>query len=182
MLLRDADEGRARDLAGRIGGEAVDADGLPDAAARARTVVLMLPDSSAVEAVLSGGTGLLALLAPGSMVLDMSSSRPASTVTLAAAARERGVALVDAPVSGGVARAREGALAVMVGGSDQAFQRVRPLLEVLGEQITHVGDVGAGHAMKALNNLLSAIGLAAASEVLAVGSNFGLSPQVCSTC
>lgn len=179
LLLRDVDEERARDLADRIGARAVGAAQVAEEAAAVRTVVLMLPDSAAVEAVLLGEGGLLALLTAGSTVVDMSSSRPASTVALAAAAGERGIAYVDAPVSGGVARAKDGSLAIMVGGSPDALAAVRPLLEVMGGDVTHVGEQpGAGHAMKALNNLLSAVGMAAASEVLSVGANFGLEPQV----
>jgi len=178
LLLSDVDESRAHALAAETGARALDAGQVAEAAGSVRTVVLMLPDSPAVEAVLLGDRGLLALLPAGSTVLDMSSSRPASTVALAAAAGERGIAFVDAPVSGGVARATDGSLAIMVGGTPTGFAAVRPLLEALGGDLTHVGAAGAGHAMKALNNLLSAVGLAAASEVLAVGANFGLSPQV----
>ncbi|MEX2291109.1 MAG: NAD(P)-dependent oxidoreductase [Mycobacteriales bacterium] len=172
LLLRDVDEARARALADQLGATAVGAD------ATAPVVVLMLPDSAAVEGVLLGEQGLLTRLAAGAVVVDMSSSRPSSTVALAARAGEAGIDYVDAPVSGGVARARDASLAVMVGATDAAYARVQPLLAAMGGDVTHVGGPGAGHAMKALNNLLSAIGLAAASEVLAVGANFGLEPQV----
>ena len=173
----DLDEQRTAALAAETGATAVEAAGLAGAASTADVVLLMLPDSRAVESVLLGPEGLLRALRPGATVLDMGSSRPASTQALAATADDLGVRLVDAPVSGGVAKAVTGELAVMAGGRAEDVDRLRPLLAALGT-VTHVGPSGAGHAMKALNNLLSAIGLAAASEVLAVGASFGLEPSV----
>lgn len=175
LLLRDADDARAAALATDLGGSGVPDAELASAAAQAGAVVLMLPDSTVVEAVLDD---LLALLPEGALVVDMSSSRPSSTVALAVRAAAAGIAYVDAPVSGGVAKARDASLAIMVGADEAAYVRALPLLEVMGGTVTRVGGPGAGHAMKALNNLLSAIGLAAASEVLAVGARFGLEPQV----
>lgn len=177
LLLRDADDARAAALANELGAAAVaDAD-LPSEAGRVEAVVLMLPDSAVVEAVLLGEQGLLGLLPSGALVVDMSSSRPSSTVALAARAAALGIDYVDAPVSGGVAKARDASLAVMAGGDEAAYARALPLLEAMGGTVTRVGAPGAGHAMKALNNLLSAIGLVGASEVLAVGARFGLEPQ-----
>jgi 3-hydroxyisobutyrate dehydrogenase len=121
---------------------------------------------------------LLTTLPAGALLVDMGSSRPASTVALAEKAQARGIDFVDAPVSGGVPRATSGELSIMVGGAESAVERALPLLNHLGTTVTRVGPVGAGHAMKALNNLLSAIGLVGASEVLAIGSKFGLAPDV----
>jgi len=176
VLLHDVDGDRARALAGRTGARAVDT--LAASAPTVAVAVLMLPDSTAVETVLLGERGLLATLGPGAVVVDMGSSRPGSSVQLAATAAGRGIGWLDAPVSGGVTRAGDGSLAVMVGGEQAVLDRVRPVLAVLGSDVTLVGSAGSGHAMKALNNLLSAIGLVAASEVVSVGSNFGLDPQV----
>ena len=175
LILCDVRAEHARVLATERGCGHTALDDLAGAAATASAVVLMLPDSAAVESVFDA---LLGHLRPGTLVVDMSSSSPTSSVGLAARAAERGVAFVDAPVSGGVPRAETGELAIMVGGSADAVERARPLLAALGSGITHVGAVGAGHAMKALNNLLSAIGLVAASEVLAIGVKQGLDPQV----
>jgi 3-hydroxyisobutyrate dehydrogenase len=177
VRLCDADDDRAGALARDLGVASLPHAELTGAAEDVATVVLMLPDTPAVEGVLEGA-GLLAALAPGTTVVDMGSSTPGSTVRLAAAAAARGIPFVDAPVSGGVARAVTGELAIMVGAEPEAFAAARPMLEHLGAAVSHVGAPGAGHAMKALNNLLSAVGLAAASEVLAVGRNFGLDPQV----
>jgi 3-hydroxyisobutyrate dehydrogenase len=178
LLLCDARDDAALALAQSTGGLAVPREDLASVADRVAVVVLMLPSSTAVENVLSGEAGLLARLTPGSLVIDMGSSRPASTVELAEEAERRGIDFVDAPVSGGVPRATTGELSIMVGGSEPALERAMPLLARLGTTVTRVGPVGAGHAMKALNNLLSAIGLVGASEVLAIGSKFGLAPDV----
>jgi 3-hydroxyisobutyrate dehydrogenase len=144
------------------------------------TVILMLPDSRVVESVLLGGSGggPLGRLPEGSLVIDMGSSEPASTRRLAELASRRGVGYVDAPVSGGVSRAGTGELAVMVGGADDDVARARPHLEPLGTSIVHVGPSGAGHAAKALNNLLSATNLAAAAEVLCIAQREGIDPDV----
>jgi 3-hydroxyisobutyrate dehydrogenase len=137
----------------------------------------MLPDSDVVEHVLLSA-GLLGSLAPGATVIDMSSSDPARTRLLAAAAAEAGVTLIDAPVSGGVAGARAGTLTVMVGGPSAAFEAFRPMLSAIGSRVIHAGDVGAGHAVKALNNLMSAAHLLASSEALIAGRRFGLDPAI----
>jgi 3-hydroxyisobutyrate dehydrogenase len=157
-------------------------DGLSRAAvltevAEASPVILMLPDSDVVEQVLVDD-GLLAELKPGSMVIDMSSSDPARTRELAERAAGLGVTLIDAPVSGGVAGALAGSLTIMVGGPEQAFLSARPVLQNLGSRVVHAGGVGAGHAVKALNNLMSAAHLLASSEALIAGRRFGLDPAV----
>ena len=143
----------------------------------ADAVILMLPDSDVVEHVLLSA-GLLAALPPGSTVIDMSSSDPARTRVLAERTAANGVTLIDAPVSGGVAGARAGTLAVMVGGPAAAFERFRPMLSAIGARVVHAGDVGAGHAVKALNNLMSAGHLLLSSEALIAGQRFGLDPAV----
>ena len=140
-------------------------------------VILSLPDSDVVEHVLLPG-GLLASLPAGGMVIDMSSSDPARTRELAARAAESGVTLIDAPVSGGVAGARAGTLTIMVGGSAEAFSSARPMLAAISPRVVHAGEVGAGHAVKALNNLMSAAHLVVSSEALIAGRRFGLDPAV----
>jgi len=157
----------------------------------AAAVILMLPDSDIVERVLLGrlasepeqglgssGGGLLASLPAGATVIDMSSSDPARTAALAPLLAAAGVALIDAPVSGGVAGARAGTLAVMVGGPAAAFDRFKPMLGAIGSRVVHAGGTGAGHAVKALNNLMSAANLLVASEALTAGRRFGLDPAV----
>lgn len=144
-------------------------------------VVTMLPDGRAVREVLcgaEGGEGALAGAAAGTGVVDMSSSSPVDTLALAEALKPRGFTVVDAPVSGGVKRALDGTLAIMVGGEAAAVRRALPLFQPLGGAIFRTGPLGSGHAMKALNNYVSAAGLAAAAEAVIVGSHFGLDPLV----
>jgi 3-hydroxyisobutyrate dehydrogenase len=157
----------------------------------ADAVILMLPDSDIVERVVLGrlaseaqpasgitGGGLLAGLPAGATIIDMSSSDPARTQVLAEQVAPAGVTLIDAPVSGGVAGARAGSLMVMVGGPPEAFERFKPMLSAIGKRVVHAGDVGAGHAVKALNNLMSAAHLLTSSEALIAGRRFGLDPAV----
>ena len=133
----------------------------------------MLPNSDAVEAVLVEA-GALDALASGKVVVDMGSSEPMRTRRLAAEAVGRGVTVMDAPVSGGVRAATAGTLTIMVGGDTTTVARVRPILDELGSRVVHVGDAGAGHAVKALNNLMSAAHLLATSEAMRTAEAFGL--------
>ncbi|GGL32502.1 NAD(P)-dependent oxidoreductase [Phycicoccus endophyticus] len=155
------------------------AESLEALARDAAAVVLMLPNSAVVEQVLLAGGLLEAMASAGhdAVLVDMGSSQPRETVRMHAAAAERGVPLVDAPVSGGVPAAREGTLAVMVGGSEELFERVRPALELIGSHVGLVGGIGAGHALKAINNLLSASTLVASAEAMTIGKAFGLTPE-----
>jgi 3-hydroxyisobutyrate dehydrogenase len=170
LVVHDVDPARAQELSVPAGDPRTEA-------AQADVLLLMVPSSDIVESLLLGD-GLLDRLQPGAIVLDMSSSRPASTVELAKRAAGRGVRFVDAPVSGGQARAVTGELSIMVGGDADAVEQVRPLLEAMGTTIQLTGPAGSGHALKALNNLLSAIGLAGAAEVLTTGTRFGLDPKI----
>src|SRR3954471_14894090 len=149
----------------------------PDAAWGAPVVVTMLPDPPVVERAARGPDGLLAGLGDGALWLEMSSSRPATTRSLAEAAAERGAAVLDAPVSGGVTGAEAGTLTIMLGGPAALVQRARPLLSELGASLVHVGDrPGDGDAAKTINNMLSATNLAAAAEALAMALRAGLDP------
>lgn len=172
--VADADAERAARVAAAIGARTGTLDSLEGVG----TVVLMLPSSPIVESVLFGDSGVLGRLTAGSVVIDMSSSTPSSTRRLATDAAELGIGYLDAPVSGGVPKARTGELSIMVGGDAGTFETRRDLLSAMGTTITHVGASGTGHAMKALNNLLSAIGLIGAAEVLAVGAKFGIEPRI----
>ncbi|MBQ0826548.1 NAD(P)-dependent oxidoreductase [Streptomyces tagetis] len=143
----------------------------------AAVVVLMLPDSAVVTSVLLDG-GLLDRLPSGTLLVDMGSSQPERTRDLAARAARGGVRLVDAPVSGGVTGAEAGMLTVMAGGDHADWERALPLLRVLGSRVLHVGPPGAGHALKALNNLMSATHLLVTSEAMLAGGRFGIDPAV----
>jgi 3-hydroxyisobutyrate dehydrogenase len=121
---------------------------------------------------------MLAWLRPGSVLIDMSSSSPPGTRELGETIAAHSVDMLDAPVSGGVPRAEAGTLSIMVGGARHVVDGCRPLLESMGERIFETGPLGSGHAMKALNNLVSAAGLLAAAEALLIGRRFGLDPGV----
>jgi len=140
----------------------------------ADVVILMLPNSDIVEAVVAE---VLPHVRPGALLVDMSSSEPLRTRALAETVAAGGARLVDAPVSGGVKGAVAGTLAIMVGGSAEHFAEVEGLLRTLGKP-THVGEIGAGHALKAINNLMSAIHLWGSSEAMLTGIAFGLDPQI----
>ncbi|HMH16709.1 MAG TPA: NAD(P)-dependent oxidoreductase [Burkholderiales bacterium] len=147
---------------------------------RCEAVITMLPDGNAVRAVVLGGDGsgdcLLTGLPRGNVLIDMSSSSPLATRALGAQLAGRGVAMLDAPVSGGVRKAVDATLSIMAGGDAQNIARCRPILEAMGKQIFLTGPLGSGHAMKALNNYVSAAGLVAAAEGVLAAQRFGLDP------
>jgi 3-hydroxyisobutyrate dehydrogenase len=144
-----------------------------EAADGAHILITMLPDGAAVrEAVLAALPGLQA----GAIVVDMSSSDPAATRALEKELNRKQILLLDAPVSGSVVGARDATLAIMVGGDAEILKHVRPVLEKMGKKIFHCGPLGAGHAMKALNNYIGGSGTIAAFEALLVGKAFGLDP------
>ncbi|HEU5349537.1 MAG TPA: NAD(P)-dependent oxidoreductase [Ktedonobacterales bacterium] len=147
---------------------------LRELAQAADVVLLSLPNSAIVEQVVLGDDGLIAGFSAGNVLIDTSSSRPTSTRHIAAELAKRQVDMLDAPVSGGVLRAKEGALAVMVGGQRTVFEQHRQLLETFGKQVFYVGGHGAGHMAKALNNLMSAATLASAAEAVLLGIRAGL--------
>jgi 3-hydroxyisobutyrate dehydrogenase len=144
--------------------------------AGAGMVVTMLPnDQDVKQAILEWEGGIAAQLAPGSVVVDMSSSNPLATQSLGEQLEGYGVGLVDAPVSGGVTRAAPGTLSIMLGGDDDdAIARAQPVLRVLGDRLFRTGRLGSGHAMKALNNYLGAAAYLSAAEALTIGRSFGL--------
>jgi 3-hydroxyisobutyrate dehydrogenase len=178
IRVYDTDAARAAEAAAAVQGRVVkDLAGMEGADA----VILMLPTSAIVDQVLhgaNGAKGLLAHLSRGSMVIDMSSSAPTNSVANAEIAAKHGISFIDAPVSGGVKGAEAASLAIMAGGSQAEYDRALPLLQKMGANVFLVGKVGAGHAVKALNNLLAATALVATSEVFAVGAKFGLDPAM----
>ena len=153
---------------------------LADAGAGLGVVITMLPEGKAVQAAAFGtpaSPGFATHMAPGGVIVDMSSSYPLDTITLAGRAKEIGLNVVDAPVSGGVGKAVTGTLAIMAGGDSAMIDRVEPILKAFGA-VHRTGKLGSGHAMKALNNYVSAAGLIATCEALHVGARFGLDPAV----
>jgi 3-hydroxyisobutyrate dehydrogenase len=141
----------------------------------AAAVITLLPDGKIVRAAVEG---FKAKLAPGTVVIDMSSSAPMGTRALGEELIAAGLAFIDAPVSGGVKRAVDGTLAIMAGGDGKTIDRADPVLNAMGKSVFRTGPLGSGHAAKALNNYVSAAGLAAAAEAVAIGGKFGIDPNV----
>jgi len=140
-------------------------------------VVTMLPNSPDVEAVVCGPDGVLAGAREGLIVVDMSSIAPATSQRLAGLAEKRGVAMLDAPVSGGEPKAIEGTLAIMVGGPESAFERVRQMLSTLGASVVRIGEAGSGNTAKLANQMMVGLHLAAMSEAMVLARKAGVDPQ-----
>ncbi|WP_343053452.1 2-hydroxy-3-oxopropionate reductase [Sphingomonas endophytica] len=148
-----------------------------DLAAQAEIVILMLPDTPDVERALFGAQGVVAGLRPGTCVVDMSSIDPIATRDFAARIAAAGGDYVDAPVSGGEVGAKAASLTIMCGGSEAAFARVAPLFAVMGKNVTHVGDVGAGQVAKVANQIIVALNIEAVAEALLFASKAGVDPD-----
>lgn len=146
-------------------------------AEQAEIVITMLPDSPDVEQVYLGDDGIIGAAREGQLLIDMSSIAPAVAQAVADAAREAGADALDAPVSGGDVGARDGTLSIMVGGPDEAFERARPLFDVLGKTVVHLGGAGAGQTAKACNQILVAVTIEAVSEALVLASKAGVDPE-----
>jgi 3-hydroxyisobutyrate dehydrogenase len=154
------------------------ADSPAHAAADRDIVVTCLPTSRDVASLLDGPDGMLATLAPGATLLDCTSGDPGTSRQIAARLAEHGVHFIDAPVSGGVIGAEAGTLTVMCGGEATDLARVRPVLEAFGQRIVHAGPVGAGHALKAVNNAMLAMHIWGAAEGLAALAKAGVRPDL----
>jgi 3-hydroxyisobutyrate dehydrogenase len=174
VLLFDADPSRAAVVAAEIG--AAPATSLRMAAA-AQIIVTMLPDGHVVREVALGDGGIASFAKPGTILIDMSSSQPLVTRDTGAALALKGIALIDAPVSGGVAKAVTGTLTIMIGSDDaSALARAKPVLSCLGSTFFEVGGLGAGHAAKALNNVVAAANYAVLAEALLTAERYGMDP------
>ncbi|HEY2651932.1 MAG TPA: NAD(P)-dependent oxidoreductase [Solirubrobacteraceae bacterium] len=177
LIVHDADTERSNRFAAEHAG-ATAATAASDFAQDGVTVTMLPDDRAVADAVLRWDGGIAAALAPGAVVVDMSSSNPLATRALGDELSARQLDLVDAPVSGGITRAADGTLAIMVGtDSESAFERARPVLEVLGARLFRTGPRGSGHAMKALNNFLGAAAYTTLAEALRIGEYFGLEPN-----
>ena len=147
------------------------------AAAHACAVAATLPTSSDVESLLDGPDGLLAGLGQGALFLDCTSGDPDTTRRIGERLAPLGIEFADAPVSGGTNGAEAGTLTVMVGGTEETFRRARPILDCFGRRVEHMGPLGAGHAMKAVNNALLAVNVLAVGEGLAALVKSGISAR-----
>jgi 3-hydroxyisobutyrate dehydrogenase-like beta-hydroxyacid dehydrogenase len=143
-------------------------------------IILIVSDTPAVESVLTGPEGVFTSIRPGSLIIDMGTTLLPATRSFAATAQEMGCSYVDAPVSGGTIGAEAGNLTIMAGGDEQSFNRALPILQVLGDRITHVGSVGAGQVAKAANQVIVGLNIGAVAEALALAKAAGVEPgKVC---
>lgn len=149
-----------------------------DAAGQADLVVTMLPSSANVEAAYLGAGGVLEGIGPGRLCVDMSTIEPGVSRRVAEALARCGARFVDAPVSGGVPRAEDGTLAIMVGGEPRDVEEARPVLAAMGSTVIHVGPVGAGEVAKLCNNLIAGVSAVAVSEAFRIAEGFGVDAKV----
>ena len=147
-----------------------------DVASRSDVIITMLPDSPDVELVYAGEPGVFAGLKPGTLLIDMSSISPLVARKLAARAKTLGCDMLDAPVSGGEAGAINAALSIMIGGTATAVERAMPIFQVLGKNIVHVGDAGAGQITKAANQMVVGTTIAIVGEALVLAAKAGVDP------
>ena len=152
------------------------ADSPAEAAEKSAIVIVMLPDTPTVEAVISGDNGVLAGLRAGTLVIDMGTTDALITRALAGKVEAHGGRYIDAPVSGGQIGAKEGNLVIMAGGATTDIERAMPVFDVLGKQTTHVGDIGAGQVAKACNQIIVGLNIGAVAEALALAQAAGVDP------
>ena len=168
---------RTREKAEELAGDGVTVAESPrEVAEQSDIIITMLPDSPEVREAVAGEGGVFEGIKEGSLVVDMSTISPMIAEELAADAGERGVGLLDAPVSGGEPGAEDGTLSIMAGGSEEDFERARPLFDILGKTVVHVGEAGAGQVVKACNQIVVALIIEAVSEALVLGSKAGVDP------
>jgi 3-hydroxyisobutyrate dehydrogenase-like beta-hydroxyacid dehydrogenase len=165
---------RSREEIAGLGAEAVETPG--QIGGLADIVIIMVADTTAVESVLQSENGLLGQLREGGLVIDMGTTSVLKTRHFAMLVSEKGGSYVDAPVSGGTIGAESGSLTVMAGGTEEAFKRALPILRILGERITHVGDSGAGQVAKAANQVIVGLTIGAVAEALALSRAAGVDP------
>ena len=146
--------------------------------AQCDVVLTMLPNSPQVKAVMLGENGVAARMRPGAVFIDMSSINPVASKEVAAALAEKGIEMLDAPVSGGEPKAIDGTLSFMVGGKQEVFDRFKPLLETMGASVVRCGEVGAGNTTKLANQIIVACNIQALAEALTLAQKAGVDPQL----
>jgi 2-hydroxymethylglutarate dehydrogenase len=149
-----------------------------EVAEHADMIMMSLPNAHIVEKVILGQDGILATAGTGKVIIDLSSVSPQTTCKMSIEAGAKGHEYIDAPVSGGVAGAVAGSLTIMVGGETKVFKKIKPILDLIGKKITHVGDVGSGDAVKIINNMLLGANMVAVAEAIVLGKKAGLSAKI----
>jgi 3-hydroxyisobutyrate dehydrogenase len=174
VFVHDSDAAKASKVAAQIGGRAL---GRMSEIGAVEIVVTMLPDGKVVRSVALGDDGIATFAKPGTIVIDMSSSQPLITRETGAALAAKGITLIDAPVSGGVERAVQGTLTIMIGGDDAAaVEKAKQVLSCIGTTFFEVGKLGSGHAAKSLNNVVAATNFAVLAEAMRVAESYGINP------
>ncbi len=168
----DIDKSRMEDLDG-----AEKASSNSQVAADSDVIITMLPNSPEVREAVLGKGGVIEGAKPGSVLVDMSSIAPLASQEIAMALKEKNVVMLDAPVSGGEPKAVEGTLAIMVGGAADVFDKVKPILEVMGGSVTLVGEIGSGNMCKLANQIIVALNIAAVSEAMVLATKAGVDPE-----
>lgn len=148
-----------------------------DVASKASVIVTMLPNSPHVKEVVLGANGVLEGVKPGSILIDMSSIAPLVSKEIAGKVKEKGIEMLDAPVSGGEPKAVEGTLAIMVGGAEAVYDEVREMLLAMGSSAVYVGDIGSGNVTKLANQIIVALNIAAMSEAMVLATKAGVDPE-----
>ncbi|OZA13636.1 MAG: 2-hydroxy-3-oxopropionate reductase, partial [Hydrogenophilales bacterium 17-62-8] len=167
---------RAETMAGPMAAGCTGCATIAEAAAQAGIIIVMVPDTPDVEAVIFGENGVVAGARPGSVVVDMSTISPTATRAFAERLNACGIEMLDAPVSGGEVGAINATLAIMVGGKPDVFERVRPVFEAMGKNIVRVGDHGAGQVAKACNQIVVAVTIEGVAEALTFARRNGVDP------
>jgi len=148
-----------------------------DVAERSDVIITMLPNSPEVKEAVLGDGGVIEGVKSGAILVDMSSIAPLASQEVAHKLQTKGVAMLDAPVSGGEPKAIQGTLAIMVGGPQETFQKVKPILEVMGASVTRVGEIGSGNTVKLANQIIVALNIAAMSEAMVLASKAGVDAE-----
>ena len=149
-----------------------------DVAAKSEVIITMLPNSPHVKEAVLGKDGVLEGAKAGTILVDMSSIAPGASQEICAEVQKKGIAMIDAPVSGGEPKAIDGTLAIMVGGDQKAFETVKPILEKLGSSVTRTGDIGAGNVTKLANQIIVALNIAAVAEAFTLATKAGVDPEL----
>jgi 2-hydroxy-3-oxopropionate reductase len=148
-----------------------------DVAAQSEVIITMLPDSPEVREVVLGKNGLIFGMKPGTILIDMSSIAPSTSIEISEKLQQKKVSMLDAPVSGGEPKAVEGTLAIMVGGPRQTFNTVKDLLQVMGTSVMRVGEIGSGNTTKLANQIIVALNIAAMAEAMVLATKAGVDPE-----
>jgi len=175
LVVYDVNPAPVKEVAA-AGAEA--ASSAKEVAQKTEVVVTMLPNSPHVKAAVMGPNGVLEGAKPGMIIMDMSSIAPLAAKEIAAKAAEKGVEMLDAPVSGGEPKAIDGTLSIMVGGKKEIFEKCKELLSKMGTSVVLCGDIGAGNVTKLANQIIVALNIAAMSEALVLGAKAGVNPEI----